>query len=75
MFKCSNNHRGNSSNNLYFQKNYTLLRIGLPPEKYFKNSKKILMFLILDKSYVLIPLIEEDEDIDQRKRTQCVTKM
>ena len=47
MSKCSNNHKGNSSN---FQKNYTLLRIGLPPEKYLKNSKKILMVLILDKS-------------------------
>ena len=50
MFKCSNNHRGNSSNNLYFQKNYTLLRISLPPEKYLKISKKFFMVLILDKS-------------------------
>ena len=50
MFKCSNNHRGNSSNNLYFQKNYTLLRIDLPLEKYKKFPKKNLMVLILDKS-------------------------
>ena len=40
MFKCSNNHRGNSSKNLYFQKNYPMLRIGLPPEKYRKFPKK-----------------------------------